>query len=99
MKTLLIALSLVAQVATAGDLFYADKEVSLQLTTAPCASKHIQEAMMGVGLTEPRGAVIVEGGKVLVACWSILVGRVLILDETGHSGYLSMRLFRKAKSL
>lgn len=71
-------------------------DVIAQLHDAPCDNEKVQSV-----LREPeafRAADVQWQGQPFAACWTVVGQQVVVVDETGDSGYLQPEGFRGGKT-
>jgi hypothetical protein len=90
----LVALSLaVCSTAARAETFtFAHGDVVASLHETPCINEKVN-----VLLREPalfKAADILWQGEPFAACWTVVSSQVVVVDETGEAGYLSLEGFQ-----
>ena len=87
-KVILLALTTaaVATAAQAEPIMFELGDVVARLHQTPCDNVKVQAVLLAPG--QFRAADITWQGQPLAACWAVVGNQVIVIDETGDSGYL-----------
>ncbi len=85
----------------AGDeMVYSNGNVTVRLTLEACTLPVIAAGLIEAeSKTPPRKAYVTYGKTEIIACWGSGEGKVLLGDELGNGGFISMADFKKAESI
>lgn len=99
MKSLILAFAVMAGPAVADVMVYKDDNVLVQLADTACAKASLIAVLKGADLDGAKAALVLFEGKNILACWALIPGGVVLVDEAGGGGIFPITSFKRSPGI